>query len=486
MDSNYNLSETDILVIKSILQNKKVEEIEGNKDSIINSARKLASLGIVEFNRTVIPKIVLTERGEEALKKGLPEVILFNFIKTNNKRNELEKSGLSKEEINAAIGVLTKGGFIKIDKDQIVILKDIDELNKKFEKLDEIKLNGIKNEYFDEFLKRGLIRIEEEEKINLTLTEEGKKIASNLGNLEGYVSNLNKEIIKNYKNYKFRAYDLNSTPYILYNGRNLVKYFIDEVRKIMFSLGFQEMSSNYVEEVFWNYDVMMFRQNHPDRDIQDTIYLDEKGDLDISILERVKEVYLNGIKGLSFGYGGKFDESESSKLILRGHTTATTFRYLYYVISKNLDKNYRFFSVSKVFRNEAIDFKHLREFYQIEGMIYEDGLSVRSLIGYIKEFYKSLGIDKIQVKPTYNPYTEPSFEIIGFYDKINDWVEIGNSGMFRKETLYPLGINKNVAGFGLALERALMLKYGIDDIRLINGSESDLDIIRKYKAFKLW
>lgn len=66
-----------------------------------------------------------------------------------------------------------------------------------------------------------------------------------------------------------------------------------------------------------------------------------------------------------------------------------------------------------MFRNETLDATHLAEFHQIEGFVIDRNLGLPHLIGIITEFYKKIGINKIWLKPTYNPYTEPSMEIYG-------------------------------------------------------------------------
>ena len=75
----------------------------------------------------------------------------------------------------------------------------------------------------------------------------------------------------------------------------------------------------------------------------------------------------------------------------------------------------KFFSIDRVFRNEALDNTHLAEFHQVEGFIIDKNLGLNHLIGILTEFYKKIGIEEISLKPTYNPYTEPSMEIFGNY-----------------------------------------------------------------------
>jgi phenylalanyl-tRNA synthetase alpha chain len=164
----------------------------------------------------------------------------------------------------------------------------------------------------------------------------------------------------------------------------------------------------------------------------------------------------------------------AKKLVLRGHTTSVTARYL----AKYSKPPHKFFSVDKVFRNDTIDATHLLEFFQIEGWIMDDGLSIRDLMGTFKEFYSRMGIKVLKFKPTYNPYTEPSLEIYGRHPRTNKWIEVGNSGMFREEMLSAYGIDCDVVAWGLALERLMMILYGYTDIRDLHGPLCDINFLR--------
>jgi len=141
----------------------------------------------------------------------------------------------------------------------------------------------------------------------------------------------------------------------------------------------------------------------------------------------------------------------------------------------------RYFSIDRVFRNESLDATHLAEFHQVEGFIADRNLTLGDLIGVIKIFFQKIGIDKVEFKPAYNPYTEPSMEIFGFSKELNKWIEVGNSGVFRPEMLRPMGLpdDVNVIAWGLSLERPTMIKYGIDNIRDLFGPKVKLDLIAK-------
>ncbi|MBI1973139.1 phenylalanine--tRNA ligase subunit alpha, partial [Candidatus Woesearchaeota archaeon] len=94
--------------------------------------------------------------------------------------------------------------------------------------------------------------------------------------------------------------------------------------------------------------------------------------------------------------------------------------------------------------------------------------------------YAQLGVTKIKFKPTYNPYTEPSMECLGYSEHLGKWIELINSGVFRPESLEPFGITTPVIAWGFGVERLAMLLYGQEDIRNVFGTYVDVDIIRNY------
>ncbi|KAM1043245.1 hypothetical protein ACFX2A_035324 [Malus domestica] len=147
----------------------------------------------------------------------------------------------------------------------------------------------------------------------------------------------------------------------------------------------------------------------------------------------------------------------------------------------------KYYSIDRVFRNEAVDRTHLAEFHQIEGLVCDRGLALGDLLGVLKEFFSRLGMSKLRFKPAYNPYTEPSMEIFSYHEGLGKWVEIGNSGMFRPEMLLPMGLPEDVRviAWGLSLERPTMILYGIDNIRDLFGHKVDLGLIKRNPVCRL-
>jgi phenylalanyl-tRNA synthetase alpha chain len=263
----------------------------------------------------------------------------------------------------------------------------------------------------------------------------------------------------------------------------------EEFRQIFFSMGFTEMPTNqYVESGFWNFDTLFVPQQHPARDLQDTFYIKDpstaKEPQDKVYWENIRKVHENGAFG-SIGYRCPWKPEEATKLVLRTHTTATSAATLH-ELAKD-PRPARYFSIDRVFRNEAVDATHLAEFHQVEGVIADYNLTLGDLIGFMQEFFGKMGVHKLRFKPAYNPYTEPSLEIFGWHDGLAKWVEIGNSGMFRPEMLESMGFPKNmrVHGFGLSLERPTMIKYAVSNIRELLGHKVSLEFIESNPAVRL-
>lgn len=496
------LNKTDKILL-SALENGEMfsSEIEIKyaleRAAVINSARKLFSLNLVKVDNITASTLRLTSLGQKYLKEGLPEYRVFDLVRRNKTveyKQLFSSVPMEKDELNAAIGVLKRmlainieGGKITVNPDKSARVEEQNSVLAAVEKEQNVSYEGIAD-----LLRRGIIEQVSEIREKFSITQAGIKVLKNSDFKVEYIDKLSSNNIKNWNGLKFREYS--EKPEILdsLSGKlNVKTKFISLIKDAMVSMGFSEMHSNYVESTFWNFDVMMFRQDHPDRDIQDTVYLDGgKTSIPAKLLKNVKGVYEHGFFSSkyneSLGYRRTFDKSKSDSLIMRGHTTATTFRYIYEFISKNKDKPAKFFSVDKGFRNETMDNTHLLELYQIEGIVYDDNLTVSDLIGYIKQFYKKIGIENIRLKPTYNPYTEPSLEIQAFSPKLKRWLEVGNSGVFRPETLKPFGITKNIVAWGFGMERMLNLKLGMSDIRDLYGAYTDLDLLREIESARVF
>jgi phenylalanyl-tRNA synthetase alpha chain len=184
-------------------------------------------------------------------------------------------------------------------------------------------------------------------------------------------------------------------------------------------------------------------------------------------VKRVRETHENGGDSNSTGWDYAWNPELAKKTVLRTHTTAASVRQLW----KNPRAPAKYFCIGRVFRRETVDYKHLPVFTQVDGIIVEDGASLAHLIAIISEFYKRMGFKKIEIRPSFFPYTEPSLEIQVWLEERQEWVEMGGAGVFRREVTAPLGCNAPVLAWGLGLERLAMLKYNVDDLRKLYISD---------------
>ena len=278
---------------------------------------------------------------------------------------------------------------------------------------------------------------------------------------------------------KLRPIDVSAPASGFYPGRrHPVKEFINEVREVYLSMGFVEIAGDSIQSSFWNFDALFTPQDHPARELQDTFYV--KGGRDETIqrtgvVATVASAHENGWETGSKGWRYSWDVEEARRLVLRTHNTALTIR----ATKESQDKETRVFSVGRVYRNENLDYKHLAELHQMEGIVVGDGLNLRDLMGVLTRFYAKLGMSAVKLWPSYFPYTEPSMQVMVYYDKVGRWLEMGGSGLFRPEVTVPLGVKKPVIAWGCGLERLLMLRLGIQDIRELYNS--DLDWLRRRK-----
>src|SRR6267378_2120879 len=193
------------------------------------------------------------------------------------------------------------------------------------------------------------------------------------------------------------------------------------------------------------------------------------------IVDRVAKAHEDGGGTGSTGWRYRWNRKEAERAVLRSHTTPITLQWL----MEHPDPPQKAFIIGRNFRPDAIDWKHLPEFHQIEGVVMEDGANLAQLIGTIETFYRRLGFTRVKFRPGFFPYTEPSMEPEG---QVADgrWMELGGSGIFRPEVTTPLGLKAPVLAWGLGLERVIMALEGITDIRQLYLS--DLDWLRDHPA----
>ena len=253
------------------------------------------------------------------------------------------------------------------------------------------------------------------------------------------------------------------------------------VRKIWLEMGFKEMTGPMIQTSFWNFDSLFVPQDHPAREMQDTFFLDLEGKLDNKFVKSIKKAHEEGIEN-STGWQYKWSRELAKKTVLRTHTTTLSAQTLAQLKSDDLPAKY--FAIGRCFRNEALDWKHLFEFNQVEGIVIDKDANFRHLLGYMKEFFGKLGFEKARFRPAYFPYTEMSMEVEVYHPKRKSWIELGGAGMFRPEVVKPLlGEDIPVLAWGPGFDRIIMDYYKLRDIRDLY--KNDVSQLRGMKQWML-
>ena len=217
-----------------------------------------------------------------------------------------------------------------------------------------------------------------------------------------------------------------------------------ELEDLFSSLGFAVLDGPEVETEYHNFDALNIPRDHPARDMQDTFWLD----------------------------GGS---------VLRTHTSPVQVRGM-----ERLGPPLRMIAPGRVFRNESVDASHEHTFYQLEGMMVDREVSVANLLFFMKTLLSAIFHRDVTVRlrPGYFPFVEPAFEldiqclICGGPGcpvcKQSGWVELLPCGLVHPNVLRMSGIDPEEYGgfaFGLGLTRLVMMRYGIDDIRQLQGGD---------------
>ena len=453
-----------------------VNESKLNADQIRRALQWLSSKGLVKLDEATSAKLV-------AVRKP-PELVLMEKVEAlpNPTIESLKAQFQSSEEFSAAFGRAKAGGWVKLE-DGIVRVADKNRADVVRTLLSSISagaredsLTAAQRSVLLDLLMRGVVERTEQQATTVTITETGrqaaKETATQVSETET-LDSLTPELLASgsWRDKRLRPIDVEAEAPSFYPGRrHPVRDFIREVREAYISMGFTELQGDSVNSAFWNFDALFIPQDHPGRDMQDTFYLEGASDKRLSrtgIVANVASTHEDGWKTGSRGWGYSWRIEEARRLVLRTHNTVLTVRAL----SQSKEKETRVFAVSKVYRNENLDYKHLAEFYQMDGIIVGEGLNVRHLMGFLIEFYKKLGMKNVKLWPTYFPYTEPSLEVVGYSEAVKAWIELSGSGVFRPEVTVPLGVKVPVLAWGPGIERLMLMRFGLDDMRELYGND---------------
>ncbi len=215
---------------------------------------------------------------------------------------------------------------------------------------------------------------------------------------------------------------------------------LDEVERIFVGMGYEVVEGPEVEYDYYNFEALNIPENHPAKDEQDTFYINDK-------------------------------------IVLRTQTSPVQVR-----VMEQGKLPIRMIAPGRVFRSDEVDATHSPSFHQIEGLVIDKNVTFADLKGTLQEFAKQLfGEDtKVKFRPHHFPFTEPSAEVDVTcfkcggkgcrFCKGEGWIEILGCGMVHPHVLEMSGIDpKEYSGFafGVGLERIALLKYEIDDMRLL-------------------
>ena len=236
-----------------------------------------------------------------------------------------------------------------------------------------------------------------------------------------------------------------------FGAKHPLSIVLDEIKEIFIGMGFEIADGPEVETDYYNFEALNIPKDHPARDTQDTFYINEN-------------------------------------ILLRTQTSPVQVR-----VMEQKKPPIRIISPGRVYRSDALDATHSPLFHQIEGLVVDKGITFADLKGTLETFIKRLyGEDSVvRFRPHHFPFPEPSAEVdVQCFNckgegcrlcKGEGWIEILGCGMVHPKVLSNCGIDPEVySGFalGMGLERVVMRRYNIDDIRLFY--ENDVRFLKQF------
>lgn len=255
------------------------------------------------------------------------------------------------------------------------------------------------------------------------------------------------------KQFEREAIDVTLSPSVQVGCEHPMLQMIREVEEIFSTLGFEVIDGPEIETDYYNFEALNLGKDHPARDMQDSFYI-------------------------------------NPELLLRTHTSNGQIRGME---MKSDESSVRLISPGKVYRRDDDDATHSHQFMQIEGILIDKDISLAHLKGIFKVVIERLfgKTRKIRLRPSYFPFTEPSIEVDVSCAKCQGdgcnickqtgWIEVLGSGLVHPEVLRSGGFDPEIYtgfAFGMGVERLVMLKYGVEDIR--NFYTNDIRFIKQF------
>ena len=279
----------------------------------------------------------------------------------------------------------------------------------------------------------------------LSLVDNSEKpiVGKKINQLKLDISNQLNSLSKTRKSDTSKSLDMDySLPGIRYNQGSIhpLTLIIQEIKDIFNKIGFSNIYGSEIDTDYYNFEALNIPKHHPARDMQDTFYLNNQS-------------------------------------LLRTHTSSSQVHFM-----ENNNPPIRILSPGRVYRNEDISVRSYCLFHQIEGLYVDKNVTFSDLKGTLEYFAKQFfgPKTKIRFRPSYFPFTEPSAEMDVYWGLNSDsdyritkgtgWLEILGCGMVNPQVFKSVDYDVkkwNGYAFGLGIERIAMLKYGIDDIRLL-------------------
>ena len=456
---------------------------------------ELRDRGLVDVTERETVEYDPTDEARTYVDEGLPEARLYRAAVDAGADEGavgmgavLGAADLDGDAVDIALANFGRKGYGKIDAGDLSAAPDADpDADPEAAALAALVagegVDDVDDAVLDRLVSRNLAVRRDRTERSVTLTDEGVTALMEGVETAETVDRLTPELLTSgeWADAEFADYNVEAdAPAVQGGTTHVLRRTAERVKDVLVGMGFQEMDGPHADADFWINDCLFMPQDHPARTHWDRFALETPpiDDLPAELVDAVEAAHREGVSADGDGYHSPWSEAFARAIALRGHTTSLSMRYLSGEQVGKLEPPQRYFSVEKVYRNDTLDATHLLEFFQIEGWVMAEDLSVRDLMGTFVEFYDQFGITDVQFKPHYNPYTEPSFELFGRHPTTGELIEIGNSGMFREEVLSPLGVDCDVMAWGLALERLAMLTTGAEDIRDLHGTLADLDFLR--------
>ncbi len=234
-----------------------------------------------------------------------------------------------------------------------------------------------------------------------------------------------------------------TTPVEKTGGLHPLTIISNRFRNWLLQNGYFETTGSEIETDEYNFEKLNIAKNHPARDLQDSLYIDEQK-------------------------------------LLRTHNTGFTAREL----AKFANKEFSHFSIGNVYRNDEDDKTHLHQFSQVDFVSVGNNISFPNLIWTLKNLLSYVLEEKIKIRlrPSFFPFTEPSVEVDIYFKE--RWIEVLGAGILNKKVLKLAGYTNNMNGFaaGIGIERIAMIKYDIKDIR--EFYKNDLRFLNQFAGGK--